>query len=764
MAGSDVQITLGADASAAVQGLAQFNASLGGLAPQVANLASAFAGLAGKIDSLTTSVGGLANGLKTAGAQGADGVASLQKQGGGAASSIASLTGNVTTLAKSAGDLGHGLKSVGVEGTEALVAVGDIAAPVAAGIGAVVQIGLSAADAMAEWARETATSASASDDARQKAQALNAALGQAQTVFKSAGDVAATSLAPAFTVVVGEATHLAQGFVGAADKGGLLKSSLDILVGGINATLVPILSLAEAVELTWIRISGSWDEMGDKWRLVQDLFSVGVTGIKAAFVSLAVAIADALTGNWAGAAQNAVAGVGEAAQAAARQTAVIRQDMAAIGNDESAVVQRMRASASRYAEQIRQLHGLPNAAPNGAAPEVNGGSANSPASNPQPPSTPGAAQKTGSGEACECDAGAAEACEAALQTQRTALAAQGEAQRASDHAQANAQTATNDAGATAAFASNQTQQVAAAQSADRAKADSSEAANRKIAEANDKTLKQFQSSMNHLVNTFAGGLAKMVEGSKSFGQVLREIGQQILDDIFRVVVGMVEKWAWGETEKVLATAQGQALLNALGLRELATEIAHQQAQYAAVATSQKAQNAVKQIGATQGIAISGQTALKDIANSAAQAAGAAYRSLAGVPFVGPILGAAAAATVFAAVLAFKGLVASAAGGYDIPAGLNPLTQLHAQEMVLPARLANPMRDMLASYGSSGAPAAGGGGHSFSFGDTHIHGAPNMSPSDFKQALAEHRANVAGAVADALRSGWRPNYRQPVGAL
>ena len=174
-------------------------------------------------------------------------------------------------------------------------------------------------------------------------------------------------------------------------------------------------------------------------------------------------------------------------------------------------------------------------------------------------------------------------------------------------------------------------------------------------------------------------------------------------------------------------------------------------------------SAVKQIGASQGMAISGQTALKDITNSAAQAAGAAYNSLAHVPFVGPILGAAAAATVFAAVLAFKGLVASAAGGYDVPAGVNPLTQLHAQEMVLPARLANPMRDMLASYGTGAAPAAAGG-HTFSFGDTHIHGAPNMSSSDFKQALAEHRGNVAEAVAGALRSGWRPNYRQPVGAL
>ena len=165
---------------------------------------------------------------------------------------------------------------------------------------------------------------------------------------------------------------------------------------------------------------------------------------------------------------------------------------------------------------------------------------------------------------------------------------------------------------------------------------SNNTANRRIAAANDRTLKQFQSSMNRLVDTFAKGLAQMVEGTRSFGQVMRQIGQQILDDVFRVIVGMVEKWVWGETEKVLATAHAQTLLNALGLRELAAEIAHQQAKTTAVIVSVKAQNAAKQAGANQGIAISGQTALKDITNSAAQAASAAYNSLAGVPFVGPI--------------------------------------------------------------------------------------------------------------------------------
>ena len=49
-------------------------------------------------------------------------------------------------------------------------------------------------------------------------------------------------------------------------------------------------------------------------------------------------------------------------------------------------------------------------------------------------------------------------------------------------------------------------------------------------------------------------------------------------------------------------------------------------------------------------------------------------------------------------------IPSASGGFDIPKGLNPMTQLHEQEMVLPAHIANPLRDQLAQ-----GPAAGQGG-------------------------------------------------------
>ena len=100
-------------------------------------------------------------------------------------------------------------------------------------------------------------------------------------------------------------------------------------------------------------------------------------------------------------------------------------------------------------------------------------------------------------------------------------------------------------------------------------------------------------------------------------------------------------------------------------------------------------------------------ALAAINDNAAVAAAGAFASTVSIPIVGPALAPGAAAAAEASVLSFAGQVgASAAGGYDIPAGVNPITQLHAQEMVLPASIANPLRGMIAG-GSGGAAASSG---------------------------------------------------------
>jgi hypothetical protein len=105
-------------------------------------------------------------------------------------------------------------------------------------------------------------------------------------------------------------------------------------------------------------------------------------------------------------------------------------------------------------------------------------------------------------------------------------------------------------------------------------------------------------------------------------------------------------------------------------------------------------------GVLEKVAVESWGALKVIGIYAAEAAAAAWSAIAGIPVVGPFLAPLAAGAALAGVLALAGGIKSAAGGYDIPSGLNPMAQLHSEEMVLPKDLANTIRGM-ARGGSSG---------------------------------------------------------------
>lgn len=106
-------------------------------------------------------------------------------------------------------------------------------------------------------------------------------------------------------------------------------------------------------------------------------------------------------------------------------------------------------------------------------------------------------------------------------------------------------------------------------------------------------------------------------------------------------------------------------------------------------------------------------ALAGIASNAAQAGSGAAASQASIPYAGPVLALAAMAAVFAGVMGMQSNVPSAAGGFDIPAGLNPLTQLHEREMVLPAKEADTIRSLGSDV--SGAPI-----HIHASGGDYIH--------------------------------------------
>jgi hypothetical protein len=91
--------------------------------------------------------------------------------------------------------------------------------------------------------------------------------------------------------------------------------------------------------------------------------------------------------------------------------------------------------------------------------------------------------------------------------------------------------------------------------------------------------------------------------------------------------------------------------------------------------------------------------LKELMGSAGVAAGNAYKAIVGIPYVGPFLAPAAAAVAYAGVLAFGGGI-SAEGGYDIPAGVNPVVQTHQREMILPENIADKVRGMSDRSGST----------------------------------------------------------------
>jgi len=132
------------------------------------------------------------------------------------------------------------------------------------------------------------------------------------------------------------------------------------------------------------------------------------------------------------------------------------------------------------------------------------------------------------------------------------------------------------------------------------------------------------------------------------------------------------------------------------------------------------------------------TALGQISANAGVAATAAMGSVAAIPFYGWAMAPGVGASTFAEAMSFSA-AASAAQGFDIPRGLNPVTQLHSREMVLPERLGDVIRGMADSPGGR----RGGG-------DTHVH-LHTLDTRTVDQALRNRTGTLAKALRDHARA-------------
>lgn len=129
----------------------------------------------------------------------------------------------------------------------------------------------------------------------------------------------------------------------------------------------------------------------------------------------------------------------------------------------------------------------------------------------------------------------------------------------------------------------------------------------------------------------------------------------------------------------------------------------------AISVGEASQAGAAEAGVAAKKAISAEEATqdkKDVLSAAASAAAKVYSFIAGsIPYVGPILGAAAAAVVFAAIAGFGSFI-SAEGGADLGSGGPFPAVLHENELVLPAPLADGVRQLVATGTSGTAGAAG----------------------------------------------------------
>ena len=125
--------------------------------------------------------------------------------------------------------------------------------------------------------------------------------------------------------------------------------------------------------------------------------------------------------------------------------------------------------------------------------------------------------------------------------------------------------------------------------------------------------------------------------------------------------------------------------------------------------------------------------MTQVMTNAKSAAAAAWNATVGIPFIGPVLAPVAAAASFAGVMAF------AEGGWDrVPS--DQVAMIHKNEMVLPANIANPLRESLAGGGN-----LGGGNH------IHIHA---MDSQSFTQALKNNTGGLMEVLGGVMRNGRR----------
>ncbi|MDE1914745.1 MAG: phage tail length tape measure family protein [Sphingomonadales bacterium] len=247
-----------------------------------------------------------------------------------------------------------------------------------------------------------------------------------------------------------------------------------------------------------------------------------------------------------------------------------------------------------------------------------------------------------------------------------------------------------------------------------------------------------------MVNTTVSGFDQAISGQKSWAQVGISLYGSVVHSAEQQFAKMASTWL---VQHLFMTAAQRAQL-AIQTAQHATG---ETAKTLATTVGTEARVAATSTGAAQSAAITGTHNLKEITSHAATAAAAAYHAMAGIPVVGPVLGAAAAATTFAAVEAFGALASFDVGTNYVPNDM--YAQIHRGERIIPA--ADNARLLAAvdagttsrTEPSNGRTPAFGSQSSSMFRDIHFHAPGNMSRSEMER----HAGTLVKVLGNAYRN-------------
>jgi hypothetical protein len=222
-----------------------------------------------------------------------------------------------------------------------------------------------------------------------------------------------------------------------------------------------------------------------------------------------------------------------------------------------------------------------------------------------------------------------------------------------------------------------------------------------------KSWQQMTSSIESAESSLVSDIFSKRQG---LGKDLEQIGLQMLERQVEYYLKEYTERAMMNLRKLVSdkatTQQSDALALQSSIQQTALTQTQQAAQVGAVTAGVTAQNAAQSAGKAAGMAQSVAMGSAQIGNDAMVGASGAYSALASIPVVGPFLGAAAAAVTFAAIMGYDALTSAEGGQYSVPFD-GQLTELHKDEMVLPASIAGPMRDTFEGR-ESALPQFGGG--------------------------------------------------------